>query len=422
MKKHLTNQEFLWIAVIFWLACFTAMEAPFSFAFKTEIQPWQVIVDIFISIIFLIDLYFHYKERLALKKKNHENENGKNYSKYMVFIDLLACIPFDVLSYYFGQHQIFQIMRFFRLIRIFKVFSAIKNITIIPTIFRIQMYSVFFLTVIDWIACGWIIIYPKPAEFDTTTYFIRSFYWAITTLTTIGYGDITPKDNVGMIYTSFVMIGGVGMYGIVIGNITRMMANADRYKEQSREKMSDLLEFMKHYNIPSPLQKAAINHYNHLYSKRLSDNDEKIIAELPHALQIEMQTFMKIKFISNIPIFHSCSHECLKEVAIHLEQIYFSPHQTIIKIGDHGEEMFIIAHGTVDIITAGNERVASLHDGQIFGEIALLKETTRTANVLSQSYCDLYKLTNKSFNEIVKKHPTLLANIEKTILKRSTDK
>jgi voltage-gated potassium channel len=307
------------------------------------------------------------------------------------------------------------------MIRIIKVYYLIENITIVPKIFKMQSIALACLMVVNWIACGWIFIYPITQEYDVTSYYIRSFYWALATLTTIGYGDIVPHDNIGRIYTCLIMIIGVGMYGIVIGNIARMLASADRYKEQSREKINDLLMFMKHYKIPDKLQKAAINHYGHLYSKRLSENDEKIIADLPHALQQEMQIFMKIKLISNIPIFQNLTHECLKEISIHLEQIYSSPGDMIIKIGDNGEEMFIISNGNVDVILPSGEKIASLHDGQIFGEIALVSETKRSADVRSQTYCDLYKLTKKSFNEIIERYPILLTNINKTTQRRTSD-
>ena len=422
-KQHLSTKEFLWLAIIFWSASFTAIEAPFSFVFKTKIQPWQLFVDALISFIFIVDLINHLKELKKFKKKKDLALEQKKWVYPLMFtLDLIACIPFDLVSYYLGHQDLFTAFRLMRMVRIIKVYYLIENITIVPKLFKFQSIFVGFIMVVNWIACGWIFVYPMTADTDVTTYYIRSFYWALTTLTTIGYGDIVPHDNVGRIFTCFIMIIGVGMYGIVIGNISRMLANADRYKEQSREKISDLLMFMKHYKIPDPLQQAAINHYSHLYSKRLSDNDEKIIADLPHALQNEMQIYMKIKLISNIPIFQNCPHDCLKDVSKQLEQIYSSPNDMIIKIGDTGEEMFIIAHGNVDVILESGERVATLHDGQIFGEIALLKEITRTANIQSQTYCDLYKLTKKSFNEIVKRYPILLSNIEGTTQRRNTDK
>lgn len=422
-KQHLNTNEFVWLAIIFWAASFTAIEAPFSFVFGTKIHPWQVWADSIISILFVIDLLYHLNEKKKHKvKKAPYTSNKKWVSNLMFTVDVLSCIPFDVLTYFLGHNYFFSAFRLMRMIRIVKIFYLIENITIVPKIFRMQSIFVGFLMVVNWIACGWIYIYPLAPNSDLETYYIKSFYWALTTLTTIGYGDITPTDNTGRIYTCFIMIIGVGMYGIVIGNISRILASADRHKEQSREKINDLLMFMKHYKIPHALQDAAIAHYRHLFSKRLSDNDEKIISDLPHAIQQEMQIYMKIKLISNIPIFQNCSHECLKKVSIHLEQIYSSPGDRIIKIGDAGEEMFIISHGNVEVVLESGERLATLHDGQIFGEIALIKETTRTANVQSIAYCDLYKLTKKSFNEIVEHYPVLLNNIEKTTQRRSSDK
>ena len=58
---------------------------------------------------------------------------------------------------------------------------------------------------------------------------------------------------------------------------------------------------------------------------------------------------------------------------------------------------------------------------KFFGEVALLKETNRNANVQAQAYCDLYKLTSAKFKELVKDHPQLLANIENTTNRRKTD-
>ena len=422
IKKHLTKKEFLWLALIFWSAGFTAIEAPFSFVFKTKIQNWQLIVDGIISLLFILDLNYHLKESRNKETKKDFVVNKKSSTFHlMILVDVIACIPFDLLSHYLGHQDVFTAFRVLRMIRIIKVYYLVENITIVPRLFKMQSIVVGCLMVVNWIACGWIYIYPLELNSDITTYYIKSFYWALATLTTIGYGDIVPHDNIGRIYTCLIMIIGVGMYGIVIGNISRILASADRYKEQSREKINDLLMFMRHYKVPDHLQQEAINHYGHLFSKRLSDNDEKIIADLPHALQQEMQVYMKIKLISNIPIFHNCTPECLKDVSMKLEQIYSSPGDLIIKIGEIGEEMFIISHGNVDVVLASGERVASLHDGQIFGEIALLKEITRTANIQSQNYCDLYKLTKKSFNEIIERYPVLLKNIEGTTQRRSSD-
>jgi voltage-gated potassium channel len=216
------------------------------------------------------------------------------------------------------------------------------------------------------------------------------------------------------------MILGVGVYGVVIGNVTRMISMADRYKEQSREKLQDLSTFMKHYSIPEKLQYAVFSYYNHLLEKRLSDNDTKIISDLPHALQAELQTYMNMKLIGGVPAFKLCTHNCLKEISASLKQSYYSPGQKIINQGDIGNEMFIIGHGTLDVYLEKNKVIASLNEGQFFGEAALLEETKRNANVRARTYCDLYTLDKEDFIRIIKRYPELLESVKQVMQKRSS--
>ena len=208
------------------------------------------------------------------------------------------------------------------------------------------------------------------------------------------------------------MILGVGFYGIVIGKVSQMISEDNRYKEKSREKIQDLTLFMRHYHVPRKVQREALSYYNNLLAKRLSDNDHKIISELPQALQSELQTYMNMKLISTLTVFKNCSHNCLKQVANHLQQKSYSPGDRIIEYGEIGNEMFIINHGSVDIRTEKGGLIVSLGEGKFFGETALLQEAPRNANVIASTYCDLYKLEKDDFLTIIQRFPELLKNME----------
>jgi voltage-gated potassium channel len=131
---------------------------------------------------------------------------------------------------------------------------------------------------------------------------------------------------------------------------------------------------------------------------------------------------MKIKLISSIPLFKSCSLNCLREISLTLEQTHFSPGEIIINKGDDGNEMFIIGHGIVEVIIKDGQVSNTFQTGQYFGEIGLLKNAPRGAVVRAQSYCDVYKLTRESFLPIINKNPKVLNEIRGMILKRSTDR
>lgn len=423
-SKKLSKAEVLWLGVIFWAVAFTACEAPFSFTFGTNLQGWQVVSDFIISALFIADLIYHLRQRAKIKNKDMTT-SGKWSFRTLLTIDVIACIPFDVIAWSLGMNHglhFLKWLRLFRLLRIVKLFQFVSSLKIIPKYIKMQMFLFFALIAVHNIACLWIIVQPPAEGLDITTAYINGLYWVITTLTTIGYGDITPITNGAKLFTMVIMITGVVLYGVVIGNVTKMITEAARYKEQANEKFSELQLFMKHYNIPGRLQNSAFDYYNHLFTKRLSNNDQKIIGELPQALQAELQTYMNMKLIKSVPIFKKCSMACLKEVASSLEQKNYSPGQNIINIGEQGDEMFIIAHGTCEVILSDGNIVAALHDGQFFGEIALIEETTRNANVRAQNYCDLYKLQKEDFLRIIETFPELLTGIEETTKRRKTDK
>jgi CRP-like cAMP-binding protein len=129
-----------------------------------------------------------------------------------------------------------------------------------------------------------------------------------------------------------------------------------------------------------------------------------------------------MKLIRNLPVFKFCSQACLKEVASALEQQFYGPGDTIIRIGELGDEMYVIGHGVVDVILEDGSVVAQLHEGQFFGEAALLKETTRNANVRASTYTDLYRLSKEDFIRIIELHPELLENMENVTTRRKNDR
>ncbi|PIK15694.1 cyclic nucleotide-gated ion channel [Halobacteriovorax sp. JY17] len=423
-KSKLTSNELIWNGLIFVAVFLTALEAPFSFTYRTNIQTWQLWSDSIISLIFITDVIYQIRERyFKTQRASKAVKSSGTVWWSMIAIDIMASIPYDVLTYSFDLHgyQFFGLLRLLRLVRVARLYALMSNLALVPKFLRVSILSCVSIMVIHWIACGWSMIHPEQLK-DVTTHYIKSLYWAVTTLTTIGYGDITPTTTLGRLYTMPIMILGVGVYGFVIANVTRLFTTADRYKEKSKERLGDVATFMKYYNIPERLQGQVFGYYNHLLNKRLTENDTTIIADLPLALQHELQTYMNMRLIRTVPVFKNCSHACLKDVASALEQKSYSPGQNIIRIGELGKEMFMIGHGTVDVIFNDGTVVATLHEGQIFGEAALLRETTRNADVRAQNYCDLYILNKEDFTEIIKKHPDLLENMERVTTRRSSDR
>ena len=425
------RSSMLWMGLLTIVVAWTCLEAPLSFALGEKVKENNLWWDGLFSFIFFIDIYLKCKNKLKLPENLTSPLNldlnlrkNDNYHKsYWLPIDVITALPFDIIAYSFGFYlpgSVINIIRLCRVTRISKLRPVWSVLDFLPKYAKIIFFVISIFIAIHWIACGWMIINPRSAP-DNLSFYVVSLYWAITTLTTVGYGDITPVTNFGRLYTMGVMIIGVGVYGIIIGNISRLMMLADKYTQERKEKLNGLQHYMRHYNIPSSLQREVFSFYNHILTKNITKEDSKVINDLPQALQNELNIYTKIKLIKNVHIFKDCSTPCLKMIAQRLEQTFHSPNEYIIRKGDHGEEMFIIGHGEVQV-TSGEKTLAELKAGQFFGEIALIEDTIRNADVQSKAYCDLYTFKKEDFLEVTTKYPHLAEKFHEIYQKRATDK
>ncbi len=147
-------------------------------------------------------------------------------------VDLLAILP-SYMSLLFPGTQHLLVIRILRLLRVFRVLklgryvsesqhlaTAIKNSR--PKIF-VFLFTVLTLVVV--IGAAMYIIEGPAHGFDSIP---RAMYWAIVTLTTVGYGDITPETVPGQILSSILMILGYGIIAIPTGIMTAELTSVTR--------------------------------------------------------------------------------------------------------------------------------------------------------------------------------------------------
>jgi hypothetical protein len=410
--KNTHHQKIIfWNGLILTMVFYAALSSPLDFVFNRSIQVSHLVLDAIFTTLFSLDIYFRFKKKYQFNELNQilKLHKEKKYINSWEFpLDIVSSIPFDIILYFVGfgtNSLLMNSFRLLRLVRVTKLKVFIENYSLLPKIIRIGFLMTSIAVGIHWITCGWMVITPKP-EMSSFDMYVHSLYWCFTTLTTVGYGDITPQNNLGKIYASLTMILGVGAFGVIISNLSRFLMLNDRYKEEKKEKMNNLHMFLKHYAIPDKVQSQVYTFYNHLLEKKVSENDNQILSELPPALQEELRIYMKIKMIRGLEVFQNIPMMCLKTIAHRLEQKFYSPGDVIFKTGDQGSEMYIIGHGTVEIMI--NQKIVSiLNPGNCFGEMALMDGRSRMADSHAQDYCDLYVFHQKDFDELKVIYPDL---------------
>jgi hypothetical protein len=97
---------------------------------------------------------------------------------------------------------------------------------------------------------------------DLSIHYLIALYWAVTTLTTMGYGDITPNTPSEYIYTIFTMLIGVSFYAYIASNVSIVLSNIDEVGSEYRNNMEKLREFMIRKKLTLPLRRRLRKYFN----------------------------------------------------------------------------------------------------------------------------------------------------------------
>lgn len=147
-------------------------------------------------------------------------------------IDFLAIIP-TYLSLIIAGSQYLLVIRVLRLLRVFRVFKIRPLLAQAEILTRALKASqskiaVFLFTVLTMIVVIGAIMYVVEGPVNGFTSIPTSMYWAIVTMTTVGYGDISPQTPIGQMLASIVMIIGYSIIAVPTGIVTVEIAEASR--------------------------------------------------------------------------------------------------------------------------------------------------------------------------------------------------
>ncbi|MBN2875337.1 MAG: cyclic nucleotide-binding domain-containing protein, partial [Spirochaetales bacterium] len=314
------------------------------------------------------------------------------------------------------------LVAFMPLVKLLKVNRTVRRVgeaRVNPAIFRLFLLVFWILMAAHLIACAWILVSGNPDGLAPADRYVSAFYWTMTTLTTIGYGDITPKGSMQILFVIVVEIFGAAMYGLVIGNIAGLIANIDVAKSQYREKLDRINAFLKYRNIPDQLMKKINNYYSYLWDTRKGYDEIEFLHDLPVALKESVALHLNKEIIERVPLFENADASLIRDIILQLEPAVFTPNDYIVRAGELGRDMFFISKGSVAVLSA-DEAVtyATLTAGQFFGEISLLLSMPRTATIKATGFCDLYRLDKENFDLVVDRYPDFKESIRVLAEKR----
>ncbi|MFC0820459.1 ion transporter [Moraxella marmotae] len=162
----------------------------------------------------------------------YSSPNRRHYAtSFFGVVDLLALLPTYLSLFFVGTHYLLvvRILRILRIFRVFRLKSYLQQAGFLAAAFKTSQYkiTVFFLSLLLLVTIFGAVLYVVEGPENGFTSIPLSIYWAVVTLTTVGYGDVSPKTPIGQAIASMVMITGYAIIavptGIFTAELTRTM-------------------------------------------------------------------------------------------------------------------------------------------------------------------------------------------------------
>lgn len=188
---------------------------------------WPTLVLVVLEYLLTAFFTFEYLARLYCSPK------PQAYAlSFFGIIDLLSILPM-YLGFFIHGARFMIVLRSFRLIRVFRIFKLFtflqEGYLLLESIKQsLRKISVFFLFVLIIVICLGTVMYMVECDEPGTQFtdIPTSIYWAIVTMTTVGYGDITPVTSVGRFFSAVVMLLGYTIIAVPTGIVSASMIQA----------------------------------------------------------------------------------------------------------------------------------------------------------------------------------------------------
>jgi len=380
---------------------------PIRMLFHVHLPAADTIVDL-LSLIYLRGLISAYKRNAAVTL----------LWRIPLFLPLTILGEIFDLSW-FNYVMVFKLLAFFY---IFKIKRQLEHYpSMHPIALRLLPIAGSMPVIIHFISCGWIAlggaaVIDNP---DNITRYVSALYWCITTLTTVGYGDIAAKTVPQMLYANLSQIVGVAFFGFVLSNIASLLSRMDAAREAHLGRLDRVESFFGHYKVPNDLRLKIRSYYQYIWESNRGYDDKAILEEIPIHLRRDIALFISSEMIEKVPLLKGAAPDLIRDLVLKLESMICVPQEQVFHDGEIGDTMYFIHRGEVEVLSKEGERLAILGPGSFFGELALLTSKPRSATVRAISYCDLFALKHEDFESAIKRYPDFAAHVHEIARQRA---
>eukprot|EP00937_MAST-01D_sp_MAST-1D-sp2_P006043 g6043.t1 len=460
-----------WDVVMLTALLFTAIVTPYEVALLTTQLDALFIINRVVDTIFVKDIvmqFFLMFQEPIQRGGTWVTDRRRIARRYLTSwfpVDVISILPFDIVAWQVqsnsvGRLKALRILRLFRLLKLMRVLRAGRifrrweaNLSVSYGIIMLVKFTILLIFVGHWLACSWVLVHVIQCDDDCMaacseasaplsiadglfnqppgsrdgcvktwltvwsqgrhkspfqTYAI-AIYWSVTTLTSIGYGDVTAVNEDEFVATTcFMMFAGI-CWAYIIGNTCGIIATLDFNAMQFHHTMDRLNNFMSDKALPAPLRVRLRAYFHQVRVLHASNSYRNLVDVMSPALRGEVCVSVSDDFLRQISYFANIGRGFLVEVSQRINGAVFAPNELL----DQLETVVQMKRGVVS-------KAGRLHgSGAVWGEDMILDciELQDATPALALTYVEVQTLSKPDMLEVIEWFPDVVVHMRKAVVR-----
>jgi len=208
------------------------------------------------------------------------------------------------------------------------------------------------------------------------TIYIAAFYFSLTTMTSVGYGDIITHNNAERIFTVCLQFIGAIIFAMVIAQITAVVSTMDTNARKTAEQLDAVTSFVEMRQFPEALGRRIRRHFRHFYSLKSAIDEAKIFSELSTTLRREVSAYLVSELMGEESFFSTMPPSLWPRILPLLRPTRFEMTELVAMQGEECSELYVVLSGQItgEIVVTGEfmPRVRRITAGNSINVLAAL--------------------------------------------------
>ncbi|XP_051927537.1 potassium voltage-gated channel subfamily H member 8 isoform X1 [Hippocampus zosterae] len=440
---HYSTCKAGWDWLILLATFYVAVTVPYNVCFigdDDDLTRSTTVSDIAVEILFILDIVFNFCTTYVSKSGQvifDARQICFHYLTTWFIIDLVAALPFDLLyAFKVSVVSVVHLLKTVRLLRLLRLLQKMDRYSQHSTVVLTLLMSMFALLA-HWMACIWYIIGKMEMEANSYNWdigwlhelakrlespyyplgsantsgptirsvYVASLYFTLSSLTSVGFGNVSANTDVEKIFSICVMLIGALMHALVFGNVTAIIQRMYSRWSQYHTRTKDLKDFIRVHHLPHGLKQRMLEYFQTTWSVNNGIDCNELLKDFPDELRSDITMHLN-KEILELSLFASASRGCLRSLSLHIKTTFCAPGEYLLREGDALQAIFFVCSGSMEVLKDGMV-LAILGKGDLIGaNLSLDDRVIKTnADVKALTYCDLQCINLKGLYEVLDLYP-----------------